>query len=120
MAVFAHSVADRVGMVPQDDLVHNELTARQALDYAARLRFPDDSSPQERSGAVEWVLRELGLDDHADTRIGRLSGGQRKRVSTAMELLTKPDLLFLDEPTSGLDPNLDREVMELLLSLIHI
>ncbi len=119
MAVFAHSVADRVGMVPQDDLVHNELTARQALDYAARLRFPDDSSPQERSGAVEWVLRELGLDDHADTRIGRLSGGQRKRVSTAMELLTKPDLLFLDEPTSGLDPNLDREVMELLRDLAH-
>lgn len=119
MAVFANSVADRVGMVPQDDLVHNDLTARQALDYAARLRFPDDASPAERSSAVDWVLSELGLAQHADTRIGRLSGGQRKRVSTAMELLTKPDLLFLDEPTSGLDPNLDREVMELLRDLAH-
>lgn len=119
MAVFANSIADRVGMVPQDDLVHGDLTARQALEYAARLRFPDDSSPHERTAAVEWVFAELGLTDHADTRIRQLSGGQRKRVSTAMELLTRPDLLFLDEPTSGLDPNLDREVMELLRDLAH-
>ena len=119
MAVFAGSIADRVGMVPQDDLLHDELTARQALDYAARLRFPDDAEPPERDAAVEWALAELGLVPHADTRVRQLSGGQRKRVSTAMELLTRPDLLFLDEPTSGLDPNLDREVMELLRDLAH-
>ncbi len=119
MSVFASSIADRVGMVPQDDLLHDDLTARQALGYAARLRFPDDTSAEERAAAVEWTLRELGLTDHADRRIRQLSGGQRKRVSTAMELLTKPDLLFLDEPTSGLDPNLDREVMELLRALAH-
>lgn len=119
MSVFAGSIADRVGIVPQDDLLHHELTARQTLSYAARLRFPDDTAPAERDAAVEWALTELGLREHADTRVRQLSGGQRKRVSTAMELLTKPDLLFLDEPTSGLDPNLDREVMELLRDLAH-
>ncbi len=119
MAVFAGSLVDRVGMVPQEDVVHRELTARQALDYAARLRFHDDASAAERDEAVDWAIAELGLGEHADTRIAHLSGGQRKRVNTAMELLTKPDLLFLDEPTSGLDPNLDREVMELLRGLAH-
>lgn len=119
MAVFAASIADRVGMVPQDDLLHGELTARKALDYAARLRFPDDTEPYERDAAVEWAMAELGLTAHADTKVRQLSGGQRKRVSTAMELLNKPDLLFLDEPTSGLDPNLDQEVMSLLRDLAH-
>lgn len=119
MAVFAKSITGRVGVVPQEDLVHRQLTARQALEYAAALRFSDDSSEQEREAAVDWALRELGLTNNADTKVRNLSGGQRKRVSTAMELLTKPDLLLLDEPTSGLDPNLDREVMELLANLAH-
>lgn len=119
MAVFSDSLSHQIGVVPQDDLVHVDLTARHALEYAARLRFPDDATREERHDAVEWALRELGLATHADTRIKQMSGGQRKRVSTAMELLTRPEALFLDEPTSGLDPNLDREVMELLQKLAH-
>jgi len=119
MSVFAKSVAGRVGVVPQEDLVHRQLTARQALNYAAALRFPDDTSRAERAEAVNWAITELGLREHADIKVRSLSGGQRKRVSAAMELLTKPDLLLLDEPTSGLDPNLDREIMELLADLAH-
>ncbi len=119
MAVFAKSLSHQIGVVPQDDLVHVDLTAREALNYAAQLRFPDDSTKSERDAAVAWAMKELGLSSHADTQIKRMSGGQRKRVSTAMELLTRPELLFLDEPTSGLDPNLDREVMELLRDLAH-
>lgn len=119
MALYSGSLADRIGMVPQEDVLHRELTAREALEYAARLRFPDDTASEEIASAVDWVLDELGLAEHARTRVQNLSGGQRKRVNTAMELLTKPDLLLLDEPTSGLDPNLDREVMDLLRDLAH-
>jgi ABC-type multidrug transport system ATPase subunit len=107
----------RIGLVPQDDILHSVLTVRRALLYAAELRFPDDTSPRERERRVDEVLIQLGLDHRADTRISALSGGQRKRVSVALELLTKPSLLFLDEPTSGLDPGLDKSVMHLLRDL---
>ena len=107
----------QIGMVPQADLVQTQLKVRSALDYAARLRFPGDVKGKERSARVTEVLSDLGLDQRADLRIDRLSGGQRKRVSVALEMLTRPRLLFLDEPTSGLDPGLDRQVMMLLREL---
>ena len=107
----------RIGFVPQDDVVHTELTARSALTYAARLRFAADTDAEEREHRVQQVIAELGLGERADVPVGRLSGGQRKRVSVALELLTEPALLFLDEPTSGLDPNYERSVMEILREL---
>jgi ABC transport system ATP-binding/permease protein len=107
----------RIGLVPQDDILHTQLTVRRALIYAAELRFPDDTRQHERKARVDEVLKELGLDHRRDNKISALSGGQRKRVSVALELLTKPSLLFLDEPTSGLDPGLDKSVMQMLRGL---
>ncbi len=107
----------RIGLVPQDDILHKELTVKKALKYAAKLRFPADTTAQERDARIEEVLRELKLDIHKDKKVTSLSGGQRKRVSVALELLTKPSLIFLDEPTSGLDPGMDRDVMQLLRGL---
>ncbi|WKK22596.1 FHA domain-containing protein [Streptomyces olivoreticuli] len=107
----------RIGLVPQDDILHKELTVQKALRYAAKLRFPGDTAASEREARIGEVLAELKLDIHKDKKVTSLSGGQRKRVSVALELLTKPSLIFLDEPTSGLDPGMDRDVMQLLRGL---
>ena len=107
----------RVGYVPQEDIVHPQLTLRSALQFAADLRFPADTAQGERSRRVDEVLGELGLRDRADLQVAKLSGGQRKRTNVALELLTAPSLLLLDEPTTGLDPGLVKSLMELFRQL---
>ncbi|HEX4789881.1 MAG TPA: FHA domain-containing protein [Actinospica sp.] len=108
---------NRIGYVPQDDILHPELTVKAALDYAARLRFPPDVPSADRIARVTEVMTELGLEQRANVQVARLSGGQRKRTSVAIELLTRPSLLILDEPTSGLDPGYEKSVMQLLRDL---
>jgi ABC-type multidrug transport system ATPase subunit len=110
-------VRHRIGLVPQDDVLHEQLRVGQALRYAAALRLPDDVPAAIRDRRVGSVLAQLDLTAQHTSPINRLSGGQRKRTSVAMELLTEPSLLYLDEPTSGLDPLLDREVMRGLRQL---
>jgi len=107
----------RIGFVPQQDVLHQTLTVRQALGYAAELRFPEDVAASERSERVEKVLGELGLTEAGDRPINVLSGGQRRRVAVAVELLDEPSLLFLDEPTSGLDPGYERSLMDQMRSI---
>jgi ABC-type multidrug transport system ATPase subunit/pSer/pThr/pTyr-binding forkhead associated (FHA) protein len=106
-----------VGYVPQDEIVHPLLTVHEALHYAAELRLPQDVSADEIHQAVDRVLGELSLEEQAETRIGLLSGGQRKRTGVATELLSRPSMLFLDEPTTGLDPGLETQMMQLLRAL---
>lgn len=103
----------QLGYVPQADILHTTLTVERALDYAARLRLPADISKDERARRITSVLETVGMDTEVlrSTRINRLSGGQRKRVSIAAELLADPKLFFLDEATSGLDPGLEKKMM---------
>jgi ABC transport system ATP-binding/permease protein len=103
-----------VGYVPQDDVVHHDLTVREAIDYIARFRLASDLTQGERLDYIYETLITVELWPHRDKLIRRLSGGQRKRVNIALELLARPRLLFLDEPTSGLDPGLDLSIMEML------
>ncbi len=110
-------LSQRIGLVPQADILHTRLTVRQALNYGAALRFPSETSKSEREARVAEVMDKLELTPRADLTIDKLSGGQRKRASIGLELLTKPSILVLDEPTSGLDPGLDAHVMETLRKL---
>jgi ABC-type multidrug transport system ATPase subunit/pSer/pThr/pTyr-binding forkhead associated (FHA) protein len=105
------------GYVPQDDIVHSDLTVAEALTFAARLRLPARTPRWEIVKLVNRTVANLGLSDRANLKIARLSGGQRKRVSVGVELLSRPPILFLDEPTSGLDPLAEFKVMELLRGL---
>ncbi len=106
-----------IGYVPQDDIIHRELTVWDALYYTAKLRLPEDTSDEEITKLLDEIFKTLELDERKHTRISALSGGQRKRVSVGVELITKPPLLFLDEPTSGLDPGTEEKIMNLFRRL---
>jgi ABC-type multidrug transport system ATPase subunit/ABC-type multidrug transport system permease subunit len=111
------SADSRIGYVPQDDIIHLEMPLRRTLRYAARLRLPAGTSPADADRVVEETMQDLDLADRAEVPVRALSGGQRKRASIAVELLTRPRLFFLDEPTSGLDPSTAADVMRLLRRL---
>ena len=107
----------QLGYVPQDDIIHRDLTVERALYYAARLRLPSDFTNEQIQQRINEVLEDVELTPRRKLLIKKLSGGQRKRVSIALELLANPSVFFLDEPTSGLDPGLDRKMMFLLRKL---
>jgi ABC-type multidrug transport system ATPase subunit/pSer/pThr/pTyr-binding forkhead associated (FHA) protein len=111
------AIRNDIGYVPQRDIIHMELTVYQALDFAAQLRMPKDTSKAERDKRIMEVLSELDLTHRRDVQISGLSGGQQKRVSIGVELLTRPGLFFLDEPTSGLDPGTETAFMHLMRRL---
>ncbi|MBW4680521.1 MAG: ATP-binding cassette domain-containing protein [Microcoleus vaginatus WJT46-NPBG5] len=104
----------QIGYVPQDDIIHRELTVAEVLTYAAQLRLPPD---QDVNTVVEKTLGDIEMSHRRTALVSDLSGGQRKRVSIGVELLADPKLFFLDEPTSGLDPGLDKKMMLLLRKL---
>ena len=108
---------ERIAYVPQDDMLHGQLELGRMLSYAASLRVPASLGPDERRRRVASVLGELGLEQHVDTPITLLSGGQRKRANIAAELVGQPEVLVLDEPTSGLDPGYEKSVMGTLRQL---
>ena len=106
-----------IAFVPQQDVLHEQLTLRQALDYTAQLRLPPDTTVEQRHAAVNDAARSVDLLDRLDQRIGALSGGQQKCASLASEVLNRPSLLLLDEVTSGLDESTDGQIMRLLRRL---
>lgn len=105
------SLKQSIGYVPQDDIIHRELTVYRTLYYVAKLRLSRDVSTKEIDQIIDEVLDVTGLTERRDVPINQLSGGQRKRVSIAVELITKPSVIFLDEPTSGLDPATEEKIM---------
>jgi len=107
------SLKQSIGYVPQDDIIHRELTVYRTLYYVAKLRLSSDVSRSEINQIIEEVLDVTGLTERRNVPINQLSGGQRKRVSIAVELITKPSVIFLDEPTSGLDPATEEKIMKL-------
>ncbi len=107
------SLKQSIGYVPQDDIIHRELTVYRTLYYVARLRLSRDVSTREIDQIVNEVMDVTGLSERRDVPVSQLSGGQRKRVSIAVELITKPSVIFLDEPTSGLDPATEEKIMRL-------
>lgn len=111
------AVKRSIGYVPQRDILHDALTVDRTLHYAARLRLPEHTSPKEMARVIDEAVATVGLHDHRHSPFGQLSGGQQKRLSLALELLTRPSFLFLDEPTSPLDPETSENLMVLFRRL---
>jgi ABC-type multidrug transport system ATPase subunit/pSer/pThr/pTyr-binding forkhead associated (FHA) protein len=106
-----------IGYVPQRDILHDSLTVERTLFYAAKLRLPQGTSAETMQNIIGEVIQTVGLVEHRDTSFRQLSGGQQKRLSLALELITKPNFLFLDEPTSPLDPETTENMMMLFRRL---
>ena len=116
VAQFQH-LKNIIGFVPQQDIIYENLTLKRMLLYTAKLKMPEDTKKQEMEQRIEAVLKMVDLLEHQNTYIRKLSGGQKKRASIAVELLADPKLFFLDEPTSGLDPGTEKNLMETLSRL---
>ena len=111
------SLKKLVGYVPQSDIVYDNLTLYDMLMYTAKLRLPKDTLAAERESAINRAIEMVELVEKRNSLIKSLSGGQRKRASIAVELLSDPNLLFLDEPASGLDPGTERNLMQSLRAM---
>ena len=106
-----------IGYVPQQDIIYENLTLKRMLEYTAKMKMDKTVSAKERDERIEKVLEMVELTEHKNTYIRKLSGGQKKRASIAVELLADPKLFFLDEPTSGLDPGTEQNLMKTLKKL---
>ena len=113
------SLRSSIGYVPQEDILHRQLTVKECLYYAARLQLPDDFREKDLWERVNETIKVLELAERADLAIAQLSGGQRKRVSLGIELLSKPALLFVDEPTAGQDPRTEMKMMQLFREIAN-
>lgn len=111
------SIKKMIGYVPQSDIVFDNLTLYDMLKYTAKLRLPEDCTQEEREAAIDRAIAMVELTEKKKSFIKSLSGGQRKRASIAVELLSDPKLLFLDEPASGLDPGTERNLMKSLRAM---
>lgn len=111
------AVRRSIGYVPQRDVLHDALTVERTLHYAARLRLPEHVTDADRRRVIDEAITTVGLQEHRSAPFDQLSGGQQKRLSLALELLTKPSFLFLDEPTSPLDPETSENLMLLFRRL---
>lgn len=111
---YKNSYQKIIGYVPQRDIMHDNLTVYKTLYYYSFIKMRHKLTRLEIDMMIKKVLADVYLSNKIDVKVSKLSGGQKKRVSIAMELMCNPKILFLDEPTSGLSPDLDYEIMELL------